>query len=280
MVKKHVIAFACGMRNLCWHSFNAGQAGKVNPMWEFSYRFPGNKLSASLPPGAEAPRNYSVPLPRVFTLNNLLRDLDYVEPRSKYVTEGGVRVYAFDREPPGGREGEKQTVIAVWRHDVRDARGRNMALTADKPLTVRDAFGMKHDLVPDSAGRVFIPANDNPRIINVDGRLDRVSFGRGPISVEAPPTANAAGPFAVKVALANRQDRVLEGTVAVEAGVDWRATPVAAAVNVPGRTAATLSFKLSPSGEPSPGKHRFLIHFKDKSGNLVGYDEVYVRSGQ
>jgi len=270
MVKKHVIAYACGMRNVSWHALSNPQTKKVNPMWRFSYVYPEGKLASGFPVDAVVPRRYEVPLPRLFTLNNLMRDLDYVVPRNKFVTEDGVRVYVFDRQPPGGRKGDTETVIALWRYSA-DSKGKNVALTVAGPVTVRDAFGMKHVLMPDVSGQVFLPANDNPIIINAPGSLGKVALSDPLLRIDAPAQID----LDVRVVVATQNGRPIEGAVTVKAGVGWRVEPPAAV-----GMRKTLTFKLTAPSGLKGGKNRILVHHTDKNGKLVGYSEFYVRYGK
>ncbi|MDD5707612.1 MAG: hypothetical protein PHR35_16955, partial [Kiritimatiellae bacterium] len=302
MVKKHVIAFACGMRNVSWHSFGSPETRRMNTMWHFYYRYPEGKLASAFPTNAPVPGSYNVPLPRLFTLNNLLRDLDYVVPRNKFVAADGVRVYAFDRETPinpdadkkaglwshlmrmlslSGRDATKETVVCLWQHTPgARPKGKNVALTTDRPVTVRDAFGLKHELAPDAAGRIHLPANDNPLLLNVAGFLEKVEIGDGLLSIAGPETLNGVQPFDVTVTVVGRGGRPLKGSVKLQAGLGWRVEPAASEVRVADGQSETLTFTLTPPAAMTPGKHRLLVQFTNPKGTLTGYDEFYILSGR
>lgn len=286
MVKLHTICFACGMVNLSWHFFGSPEWNREASMWNFYWGFREPWLSSSIGAGP-APEAYYIPMEKVATYYNVIRNLDYVTPRNRFWYDDTTRVYAFDRA------GER--VFVLW-EPTQPTVGRSLAINATWPVTVTDAYGRRVDLTPGPYGQVAFPASALARMVNVEGQpgrplgkaFDSANFGKNQddITFRAGPLhfdyAAASGdtPATVTVQVTNTFAQGFHGTVQLQLDDTWTIAPRKVRVDLAPGKSMTARFTLKPNGDKMPGRYAARLFLRDDQGVLPAFSEVHFELGR
>ncbi|NLO73991.1 MAG: hypothetical protein GX100_07785, partial [candidate division WS1 bacterium] len=287
MVKKHVTAFACGVHRAEWHAFGTPEWNREASMWRYYWGFREPWLSSAFLAAEVQPR-YFVPFEKVGTYYNLVRHLDYVEPRNRFTYGEDVRVYAFDRD------GER--VYGVWQLPSATGTGRSLAINTTSSVTVIDAYGRQVELNPGRYGRVAFPVSLRPRLVSVQGSpgqpcgdaFDPVHFGKnrddlvfrpGPFQVEYT-TPSGDQPVTLTVQVTNTFAQAFRGRLQVELDDTWRLEPAQTRVDLPPGKSLTTRFTLRPETEKAPGTYAVKLLLRDDEGILPAFSEVHFTLGQ